>query len=137
MLRYWKNEVLRKLPLLFNLTSCDFPKLATCLLKKGNPKNAFPQKVLNSSLFFLCLPMDTRLRCVFQDKGSLQDKKLFRLQLQSQPQGQVLEIGIQCRILGPLFPSVCTLMILSWTIVTATPAGSPWQPWKRPPPLPK
>ena len=60
--------------------------------------------------------MDTQLRCMFQDKSSLRDEKLFRLQLQSQPQGQVLEIRIQCRILGPLFPSVCTLMILSWAM---------------------
>ena len=57
MLSYWKNEVLRKLPLLFNLTSCDFPKPATSLLKKKEiPKNAFPQKVLNSSLLFWVCP---------------------------------------------------------------------------------
>lgn len=116
VLSFWKNQVLRKLPLLFNLTSCDFPKPATCLLKKENPKEGISTESPQQFSIFLCLPMDTQLRWVFQDKGSLREEKLFRLQLQSQPQGQVLEICIQRRILGPLFPSVCTLMILSWTI---------------------
>jgi len=116
MLSFWKNEVLRKLPLLFNLTYCDFPKPATCLLKEENPKECISTESPQQFTIFLCLPMDTQLRCMFQDKSSLRDEKLFRLQLQSQPQGQVLEIRIQCRILGPLFPSVCTLMILSWAM---------------------
>ena len=97
MLSFWKNEVLRKLPLLFNLTYCDFPKPATCLLKQENPKECISTESPQQFTIFLCLPMDTQLRCVFQDKGSLRDEKLFRLQLQSQPQGQVLEIRIQCR----------------------------------------
>lgn len=65
-----RKKVLRRSPVLLNLTFCDFPK-STTLLKKQNPKECIFTESSQSSLFLLCLPKEIELRYVFQDQGSL------------------------------------------------------------------
>ena len=64
-----KNKVLRKLPFLFNLTFCDFPKSTSCLFKKSQRMHF--HREFSTVIILLCLLMEMGLKCVFQNQGPL------------------------------------------------------------------
>lgn len=92
-----KNKVLRKLPFLFNLTFCDFPKSTSCLFKKSQRMH-FHREFSTLNHFIVFAHRNGAQMCVSEPGPSPQRGEKFCFQPQSQYQVKVLEIHVKYRI---------------------------------------